>query len=126
MTIKEYLALTPEKQSEIAGKLRSGPWKHETNCEGVCLKCRGYYTDTDMTKPCSVPDPIPIDWNHAKALQGEFEAKYNCYKFIQALQSVHKVVKSMHTFSYWVIHTDTGMQPAHIFAALLKMKRILE
>ena len=149
MTIQEYLALAPEEQSKIAGKLRPKPWKHEYSQTGseiieehgwifyshCCCKCGlslkvdvfpnysdGWYTQAGpIDTPCSVPGPIPIDWNHAKALQGE------CYemKFWDSLHSVHIATGNEKAFSWWAI-AASGADPIHYFAALLLMAGYLK
>jgi len=145
-TIQEFLNLSEKEQSSLAGKLRPEPWKHNevNNARGTytglvdwCTKCKtGPKYDFEVEAypfkktrenwrqvGCSVPTPIPIDFNRAKALQRECDRG----EFDIALDTVIECLtldfEWSEDFTDFVLH---DMEPQHIFAALLKMKGILE
>ena len=94
MTIQEYLNLPEQEQAIEAGKcFTDKPWKHNCAPHGVenhwfCTKCDksfpaekvvkngksihyAFQKFTATTIDCPISDPITIDWNTAKRLQGE-------------------------------------------------------
>ena len=137
LTIKEYLNLTKDEQSKIAGKLRPGPWKHELvdysipshddpfvgkkGKEFFCKKCKFVVHGKE---DCSVPDPIPIDWNHAKALQGECGDDFDIESVYSIIEPYNRLEDTQDISDYvsWLLEAD----PIHYIAACLKVKGELE
>ena len=126
MTLTEFLNLpNPEQALEAAKCFNKKPWDHEWqkgfNASHKCLKC-GHQGFDKM--PCPLPDPLTLDWNTAKRLQGECERN----KFDTALDAVamalgiNQVVWWEESFDYAVHDAD----PLHYIAACMAAKDYFE
>ena len=95
-TPEKWLALPDDKlATELGRAFTKGPWKHclsQNDSAGVTIRCcskcdkQWYVDDFPERKPCSVPDPIKLDWNTAKYWQ----RKCNEKDFCEAIWSVYE------------------------------------
>lgn len=99
MDIKKILSLAPEERDlEIRKLVVPKPGKHSTFVcfEGTyheiyrCRKCSKEFIVDDATDDdiCPVPNPIPLDWNLAKAKQAECDQT----KFFDAMWKICEIV----------------------------------
>ena len=125
MTLKEFLQLPKEEQAIEAAKVFTPkPWKHKfrvpkTAIESCrisrrCVKCDEVVVVSEDS-PCSVPDPIKIDWNNAKRLQGEcFEASV-----YDAIKEIFLLELGAVTYGIWI---TCYCKPIHYIAACMAAK----
>ena len=121
MTIQEFLnLLEPEQAIEAAKCFTEKPWPHRTGHYGewLCVKCRKtFHRESDCTMSfCPIPDPITIDWNTAKRLQGECLLRI----FWESLRKVYDVAQKFNTgVSQWAV---VYAKPIHYIAACMAAK----
>ena len=117
MAITEFLALSPEEQElEVAKCFTEKPWKHKWATEETCSECGKYPADG-----CSIPDPLTLDWNTAKRLQGECkEEAFAIYLDQVYSTSEHYEIVPM---AWWAANKMTASQ---LIAATMAAKGVLK
>ena len=134
MTLKEFLALPPEEQAIEAAKSLTekvikpyySTWQHKpaNGMFGKCLKCNRFIGGDDIkTDLCPIPDPMKIDWNNAKRLQGECDKN----QFEDAIEEVAVAMKEdLEWFEEWVDYLLHEITALHIITACMLAKNLLE
>lgn len=132
MTIKEFLSLPPDQQRlEAAKVLTDKPWKHDLvpcvrrdidvpHGSYKCKKCDvGVWEMVDEKfTDCPVPDPIELNWNTAKRLQGELtEKERQRYRF--GLKEVFSECAKSYIYTTWLIFEA---QPIHYIVACMEVR----
>lgn len=127
MTLKQFLSLPASEQAlEAAKVLVDKPWKHKivskwpgdppVQCDlRYCSKC-----GKGVRSRCTIPDPLTLDWNTAKSLQGECDAQM----FTDEMLPIWKIeYDKKRTFSWagrWIVHEATLI---HYIAACMEVKK---
>ena len=131
-TAAEWLGLGDTLAVELAKVLTPGPWKHKGKWFGVgrhhdwrCKACGKSikYDSLDKNEqqkaliffdePCSVPDPIVIDWNTARRFKGQITDKV----FDLALSKVMNAQLNNIGIGYYTQYAIHNAHPRHYLIA---------
>ena len=110
-------SLTLNRKS--AHRMYARKFKTDTETVWCCHKCENEWSTNQEGEPCSVPDPITIDWNTAM----EWRDKVHAIRFDDAMYVIYRAAShaSVWRYSDWL---RRHAQPKHyLIAAAMAVER---
>ncbi len=124
-TPEEWLALGDKLEIELGKMLTPGPWKHSLGRRGsICNRCHnpkfGRINGKKTLLHCTVPDPITIDWNTAKLIQGRFSAEKFDLSFSKVIIAAFRG-NTVNQYTHYAIHRASARH--YLIAAAMTAER---